>query len=103
LHCQSSQRDLPLAALAVPAERSRELAPPRRDLELLHELAYPTGGSVLPDLGELPRPKAKETQRALAGPLALAALAFLVLEGAIAVALERLAARRAARRVFERS
>lgn len=93
--------DIPLAGVTVQAESSLELAPPRRDLELLTDLVAP-GGSVLPDLGELPRPRRpKETQRALAGPLALAALAFLVLEGGLAVALERLAARRAARRTFE--
>ncbi len=97
-----SEGDIPLAAVAVQPESALELAPPRRDTALLEDLVAPCG-TVLPDLGTLPRARVKEAQRALAGPLALAALAVLVLEGALVVALERLAARRAARRTFEKS
>ncbi len=93
--------DEPLGAIAVPAESSLELAPPARDLDLLEALVAPSGGTVLPEIGPLPRLVSKETvRRRLAGDLALAALALLVLEGGISVLLERLAAARAARRAF---
>ncbi len=95
--------ETPLGAVSVPAESELELAPPARDPELLEALTRPTGGRVVPELGPLPAPAApKETaRRALSEDLVLVALAILVLEGVLVVGLERIAARRAARKSFE--
>ena len=91
-----------VAATIVAPESTLELAPPPRDTELLEDLVAPTHGTVLPELGPLPRPHAKESlRRSLAPWLALVALALLVLEEGLLVLLERLAARRAAARAFE--
>ncbi len=94
--------ETPLGAVSVPAESELELAPPARDAELLEALTRPTGGRVVPELGPLPAPAPKETaRRALSEDLVLVALAILVLEGVLVVGLERIAARRAARKTFE--
>jgi hypothetical protein len=96
--------DIPLAHAVAPGAASLELAAPARDLDLLAELAALSGNprGLLAAIGPLPRPPHPESvARTLAPDLALAGVALLVLEGALLVALERLAARHAGRRAFQ--
>jgi hypothetical protein len=93
----------PLATVVLAPAATLELAPPTRDLGLLGELAALTGDEtgVAPELRAYAPPRRPlEARQELAPWLALAALVLLVAESAVAVTIERLAARRAALRAF---
>jgi hypothetical protein len=74
-------------ATVVPSVAAFELEPPKRDLDLLRELAATTGGTVLvaPPTRERPLPRGAGPARepvALAPVLALLALVLLLVDGA---------------------